>query len=170
MRISKKSNFCSTSNRRAVPIELMKTKVLDAARFPVTSKDKTSILFEYRLDNHILQVLRIVGFFVVLFAEKDELVYFLLKSLSHVHHAVFLILVSLQRNQDVDSMVLELLLLFNESTQFFSLRVLSSGVATSEWSSNASSSCWILCSSVHPISDKELRYLSSLCHLSKMVL
>ena len=40
--------------------------MLDAAGFPVTSKDKTSILFEDRLDNHILQVLRIVGYFVVL--------------------------------------------------------------------------------------------------------
>ena len=34
--------------------------------FPVTSKDKSSILFEDRLDNYTLQVLRIVGFFVVL--------------------------------------------------------------------------------------------------------
>ena len=81
----------------------MKTKMLDAASFPVTSKDKTSILFEDRLDNYVLQVLRIVGFFVVLSVVQDESVYFLLKSLlSHVHHAVFLILVLLQRNQDVD--------------------------------------------------------------------
>ena len=54
MRIVKNSNFCSTSNRRVVPIELMKTKMLDTAGFPVTSKDKTSILFEDRLDNYIL--------------------------------------------------------------------------------------------------------------------
>ena len=58
--------------------------MLDAAGFLVTSKDTTPILFEYRLDNHILQVLRIVGFFVVLIVEKDEWVYFLLKSLSVV--------------------------------------------------------------------------------------
>ena len=57
MRIAKNSNFCSTSNRRAVPIELTKMKMLDAAGFPVTSKDKTSILFEDRLDNYILHVL-----------------------------------------------------------------------------------------------------------------
>ena len=101
----------------------MKTKMLDAAGFPVTSKDKTSILFEDRLDNYIFQVLRIVGFFVVLFVVLYEWVYFLLKSLSHVHHAVFFILVLLQRNQDVDSVVLEHLF-FNESTQFFSFRVL----------------------------------------------
>ena len=73
----------------------MKTKMLDAAGFPVTSKDKTSIMFEDRLDNEILQVLRIVGFFVVLSFVQVELVYFLLKSLSHVHHAVFLNLVLL---------------------------------------------------------------------------
>ena len=36
--------------------------------------------------------------------------YLHLKSLSHVHHAVFLILVLLQRNQDVDLVVLEHLL------------------------------------------------------------
>ena len=88
----------------------MKTKVLDAAGFPVTSKDKTSILFQDRSDNYILQVLRVVGFFVVLSFVLDESVYFLLKILSHVHHAVFLILVLLQRNQDVDSVVLEHLL------------------------------------------------------------
>ena len=40
--------------------------MLDAAGFPVTSKEKSSILFEDRLDNHIVQVLRIVGFLVVL--------------------------------------------------------------------------------------------------------
>ena len=40
MRIAKNSNFCSTSNRRAVSICLMKTKMLDAAGFPVTSKDR----------------------------------------------------------------------------------------------------------------------------------
>ena len=33
MRVAKNSNFCSTSNRRAVPIDLMKTKMLDAAGF-----------------------------------------------------------------------------------------------------------------------------------------
>ena len=65
MRIAKNSNFYSTPSDFAVLIELMKTKMLDAAGFLVTSKDKTSILFEDRLDNHILQVLRIVGFFVV---------------------------------------------------------------------------------------------------------
>ena len=44
----KKHNFCSTSNR-PVPIKLMKTK--DAAGFPVTSMDKTFILFEDRLSD-----------------------------------------------------------------------------------------------------------------------
>ena len=56
---------------------------------------------------------------------------------------------------------------FNEMTQFFSLRVLSSLVAKKEWSSNSRSSYWIICSSVHLISDIDLLYLSSLCHLSK---
>ena len=55
MRIAKNSNFCSTSNRRAVPNELMKTKIWDAAGFPVSSTDKTSILFEDQLDNYFLQ-------------------------------------------------------------------------------------------------------------------
>ena len=87
MRIAKNSNFCSISNRRAVPFERMKTKMLDDAGFPVTSKDKTSTLFEGRLDNCILQVLRTVGYFVVLFVEQGESVSFLLKSLSHVQHA-----------------------------------------------------------------------------------
>ena len=58
MKIAKNSNFCSTSNRRAVPIELTRTKILDAAGFPVTSKGKSSILFEDQLDNHILQVFK----------------------------------------------------------------------------------------------------------------
>ena len=71
--------------------------MLDAAGFHVTSKGKTSILFEDRLDNLILQVLRIVDLSVVLFVEKDESVYFRPKSLSHVHQAVFLILVLLPR-------------------------------------------------------------------------
>ena len=69
LKIAKNSNFCSTSNRRAVPIVLMMTKMLGAAGFPVTSKDKTSILFEGRLANYVLQIFRIVGFFVVLSVE-----------------------------------------------------------------------------------------------------
>ena len=70
MRIANNSTFCS--NRRAVPTELTKTKMLDAAGFPVTSNCKSSILFEDQLDNHILQVLRIVDLFVVLFLVYDE--------------------------------------------------------------------------------------------------
>ena len=85
--------------------------MLDSATsFPVTAKDRSSILFGHQFDNHILQVLRIVGFFVVLVVVQDEWVYFLLKSLSHVHHAVFSFLVLLQRKQVLDSLVLEHLL------------------------------------------------------------
>ena len=84
--------------------------MLDASGFPVTSKGKISILFEDRLDNYLLQVLRIVGLFVVVFVEKDESVYFPPKFLSHVHQTVFSFLVLLQRNPVVDSLVLEHLL------------------------------------------------------------
>ena len=49
-----------------------------------------------------------------------------MESLSHVHHAVFLILTFLQRNQEVDSVVLNTV--FNERTNF-SFRVHSSRVA-----------------------------------------
>ena len=77
--------------------------MLDSAKsFPVTSKDTSSILFGHRSDSHILQVLRIVGTFAVLIVVQDEWVYFLLKSLSHVHHAVFSFLVLLPRNPVVD--------------------------------------------------------------------
>ena len=77
MRIAKKSNFCSTSNRRAVPTELTRTSVLDSSTgFRVTSRGRSSILFGHRFDNHILEVLRIVGFFVVLIVVQDERVYF----------------------------------------------------------------------------------------------
>ena len=41
-------------------------------------------------------------------------------------------------------------------------------VATYEWSSKAVLSCSIICSSVHPVSDKDFRYVSSLCHLSSV--
>ena len=101
MRIAKNSNFCSISNNRVVPIELMKTKMLDAAGFFVTSKDKTSILFEDRFSSYSSSPSNSWVSFVVLSFVKDESVYFLLKSLSHV---------LLQRNQDVDSVVLEHLL------------------------------------------------------------
>ena len=84
--------------------------MLYAAGFPATPKDKTSILSENRLNFCILEVLRIVGFFVVLIVVWDESLYVPLKSLSHVHHAVFSFLVLLQRNQHVDSVVLEHLL------------------------------------------------------------
>ena len=74
----------------------------------MTSKVKTSILFEVKLLNCIVQVLRIVGFFVVLPVVQDESVVSF--CLFHMFHAVSLILVLLQRNQDVDSVVLEHLL------------------------------------------------------------
>ena len=57
MRIAKNSNFCSTSHCRAVPIESMKTKMLDAAGFLVISKGKFSILCGHRLDDKSLQAL-----------------------------------------------------------------------------------------------------------------
>ena len=80
------------------------TNLLDSATgFPVTSKDRSSILFGHRFGNYLLQILRIVGTFAVLIVVQDEWVYFLLKSLSHVHHAVFSFLVLLQRNPVVDS-------------------------------------------------------------------
>ena len=83
-------------------------RILDSATsFPVSSTGRSSILFGHRFNNHILQVLRIVGFFAVLIVVQDEWVYFLLRSLSHVHHAVFSFLVLLQRNPVVDSLVLE---------------------------------------------------------------
>ena len=107
MKTAKNSNFCSTSNRGAVPIELMKTKMLDAAslhlwlrRIRPPSCSRIALI--------IFQVLRAVGFFVDLSAVWDESsLYFPMKSLSHVHHAVFLFLVLLQRNPEVDSVVLE---------------------------------------------------------------
>ena len=96
MKIVKNSNFSSTSNRRAVRTELTWTKMLDVASFLVTSKDKNSI-----------QVLRIVGLSVVLFVDYDESMYSFLKFPSHNHHSVFSFPVLLQRNQDVDSLILE---------------------------------------------------------------
>ena len=73
MRIAKNSNFCSTSTHPIAPTDLTVTNVLDsAAGFPVTPKDKTSILFEDRLDNYSLQVLRIVVFFSVLIVVQDD--------------------------------------------------------------------------------------------------
>ena len=108
MRIAKNSNFCSTSNHRAGPTELTRTNVSDSATsFPVTSKDSFSILFGHRFGNFFLQILEMVGSFAVLIAVQDEWVYFLLKSLSHVHHAVFSFLLLLQRNPVVNSLVLE---------------------------------------------------------------
>ena len=127
--MAKNSNVCSTSNRLAVPVELMKTKMLDASGFPLTSKDKPSILFEDQIDNHILHVLRIVDFFVVLIVVQDESVYLLVKSLSHVHHAVFFFLVLLQQNQDVDSVVLEHVLHSTRLPKFSRYEFFSSVVA-----------------------------------------
>ena len=48
----------------------------------------------------MLQAVQIVGVFVVLIVVQDEWVYFLLKSLSHIHHAVFSILVLLPTKSD----------------------------------------------------------------------
>ena len=82
------SNF-STPSSLAVPIELMKTKMLDAAGFPATSKDKTSILFEDRL-----------GSFIHIFIMQSFYFSFCLNKI-------------------------RMLVSFNVSTRFFSLRVLS---------------------------------------------
>ena len=46
--------------------------MLDSATgFPVTSKDRFSILFGHRFDNYILQVLQIGGSFAVLIVVQD---------------------------------------------------------------------------------------------------
>ena len=128
MRIAKNSTFCWTSNHRVAPTELTRTNVFDSATgFSVTSKDRLSILFGHRFDNCILQVLQIGGSFAVLIVVQDEWVCFLLKFLSHVHHAVFSFLVLLQRNPVVDTLVLEHLLY--STTELLSFRCLSPLVA-----------------------------------------
>ena len=81
-----------------------------ATGFTVTSKDRFSILFGHRFGNYLPQVLQIRGTFAVSIVVQDEWVCFLLKSLVHVHHAVFPFLVLLQQNPVVDSLVLEHLL------------------------------------------------------------
>ena len=81
--------------------------MFDATGFPVAQKDNNSILFEDQLDNYVLQFLRILVLFVVLVVVQDGWVQSLLRSLSHVHHAVFSFLALLQRNPVVDSLVLE---------------------------------------------------------------
>ena len=169
MRFAKNSNFCSTSNRRAVPTELTRTNVLDSATsFPVTSKDRPPSCLGIDLMIIIFKSFQIVGVFVVSIVVHDEWVYFLLKSLSHVHHAVFSFLVLLQQKKKGRWFICPWApSSFNLSTQLFSSRNLSSFFAILERSSNSSSSHWII---VHPNSDRDLRYLSSLCHLSKMVL
>ena len=66
--------------------------MLDSATgSPATSKDRFSVLFGQRFDNFFLQLLQIGGPFAVLIVVQDERVCFLLKYLSHVHHAVFFI-------------------------------------------------------------------------------
>ena len=166
MGIAKNSNFCSTSNRRVVPTDLTRTNVLDAATgFPVTSKDRSSILFGHRFDNHILQVFRIVGFFVVWIVVQDEWVYFLLKSLSHVHHAVFSFFNEIRS-----------LIHWSFNTFFIQLECPTFLVSSSFLSCcNIGVVCqckFVILNNLlfsHLISDKDLRYVSSLCHLSKMV-
>ena len=60
--------------------------------------------------------------------------------------------------------------LFETLCRFFSHRRLSSGVASLEWSSNASASYCLICSSVHPCLEKFVRYFASLLnHLTRIV-
>ena len=145
----------------AGPIEdLTKTKMLDASGFPAYSEDTFSILCEDPFDNLILQLLRIVDFFAVLFVVQEEWVYFPLRSLSHVHHAVFWILFSSQRNLVFDSLVLELLLYLILVPNLFCcgfFRLLSQHRSD-------------LPMPVRRTGYRELRYLSSMCHLSRMEL
>ena len=118
--------------------------------------------------SHISQFLQMLVLFAVLLVDREECSYSLVESLSRVRRAIFCILFLLEQNQVVDFVVVEHRL---ASTcvpnvlyfEFFQV------VATYEWSSKAILSCSIICSSVHPMSDKEFRYLSSLCHLSSMV-
>ena len=141
MRIAKNSNFCLTSNRRAAPTELTRIDMLDSATsFPVTSKDKSSILFGHRFDNHSLQVLRIVGFLLVLIVVQDEWVYFLLKSLFHMF---------IMQSFHFSFCFNEIRSLINWSLNTFFIHLeyptflvssVSSLVALLQWSSNASSS------------------------------
>ena len=74
------------------------------------------------------------------------------------------------RVRGIAGSILEYLLYSKKISRIFSFPLLSCHVATLEWSSDAVASYWMICSSVHPISDKDLRYLSSSCHLSRMVL
>ena len=68
MRFARNPNFYSTSNRHGIPSVLTKTKVLDATGFPVTEKGKISVLFEDQLCNCSHRDPRIVVHVAVWFA------------------------------------------------------------------------------------------------------
>ena len=68
MRFAKNPNFYSTSNRRAAPSAMTKTKVL------VWRKGRTAILHEVQVGNRILRGLQIVFHVVVWCAVQEGLV------------------------------------------------------------------------------------------------
>ena len=142
--------------------------MLDATSFPVSSQGKTSILFKDRFDNHILQILRILGPFAVLFVVQDESVYFLPKSLSHVHHAVFLILVF----NEIKTLIQWSLITFLIQREYPFFLVTSSFLCCCNVGVVFRCKFLILNNLLlgPPKNNKDLRYLPSLCHLSKMVL
>ena len=73
----------------------------------MTLNHRTASQFEDRLDSHACRFLRMLVLFVVLIVDHEELVKILVEYFSHVRRAFFCILVLLEQNQVVDSVVVE---------------------------------------------------------------
>ena len=78
----------------------------NATSFPVTLSKRIASRFEDRLDSDARRFLRLLVLFVVVTVDHEELVYILVESFAHVRRAFFCILVLLEQNQVVDSLVL----------------------------------------------------------------
>ena len=100
LKIGKNPNFDSTSNRRAAPSAVTKTKLL------VCLKGKFSVQFEDQLCNCTHQDPRVVDH-DVWFAVQDGLDYFLHQFFQRVRCTVLCISASLHENQGVAWLVLE---------------------------------------------------------------
>ena len=146
MKNTKNSNFSSS--------KLTRTK---ATRLPA-AVERTSTLFEDRLHSHILQFLRTLVLFFVLLVGCEEWFHFPAGSLTYIRRVISCILFSLERSRVVDLMVAEhhpdLILKSNVLNFEFSQLLLRRMNDSPRHFCHKS----IICSSVHPICDKDILY------------
>ena len=170
IQISGQDDVCHESQLRFDFQSLLVASALTKMNASSWRKGRITILYEVQVGNRFLRGLYIVDQAVAWLVVQEGLVCFLLQWFLHVRHTVFCICASRLQSHSADSLVLEYLLYSKKLSRIFR-----SDFFHALWPRRNGLPMrfhrieWYVPRSTKYLT-KDLRYLSSSCHLSRMVL